>query len=133
MLASEFLGSRFFTADDFSDRPQTMTIASVAIETIGRDSPSAKPVLELSDGDGVVASRLLPLNKTNLRALAKAYGDDMKTWVGRSIRVCSAPVSFRGEQTRGVRVMPAAVAVREPVRAAGGGQSLNDEIPFAPS
>jgi hypothetical protein len=125
MRASDYLKSRFFTAEDFSDRPENWTIVSIAEETIGRDNPTAKPVLELSDSTGTAASRLLPLNKTNLGALAKVYGDDMKSWVGRPIRICSVAVSFRGEQTRGVRVMPGAVAVREPVRA-GAARSIDD-------
>jgi len=126
MRASDYLKSRFFTADDFSDRPETYTIVSVGEEVIGRDSPTTKPVLELADGDGKAVARLLSLNKTNLRVLAKVYGDDMKSSVGRPIRIRSDWTSFKGERTRGIQVAPGAVTVRT----AGGGQSLNDEIPF---
>lgn len=132
MRASDYLKSRFYNADDFGERPVTFIIASINEETVGRENPTAKPVLELADGDGAVASRLLALNKTNLRTLAKAYGDDMKTWVGRPVRICSVPVNYGGKPVRGIRVAAAAVAVREPARAAGGGEapSLNDEVPF---
>jgi len=132
MKASDYLRSPYFNASDFGDRSENWTIVGVSEEIIGRDDPTKKPVLELSDGNGRIDPRRLILNKTNLRTLAKAFGDDMKSWVGRPIRICSVPVTVRGEPTRGTRVMPGAVAVREPVRAAtSGGQSVpDDKIPF---
>jgi hypothetical protein len=127
MRASDFISSPYFNANDFGDQPENWAIAGVSAEVIGRDDPAQKAVLELSDGNGKTASRRLVLNKLNIRALAKAFGDDMKTWVGRPIRIHSVWVAFRGEQVRGIRVMPGAVAMRA---AGGGAQSLDDMIPF---
>jgi hypothetical protein len=112
MLASGFLNSRYFNASDFADQPSNWTIASVNSEIIGRDDPAEKVVLELYDASGALADRRLVLNKTNVRALAKAFGDDMDAWIGRPIRINSIWVNYRGEQTRGIHVMPGAVAMR---------------------
>lgn len=120
MNANDFLNSQFFNANDFDDKPSNWTIASVNSAVIGRDDPAEKAVLEVYDTDGTLAGRRLVLNKTNVRSLAKAFGDDMDTWVGRPIRINSIWVSYRGEQTRGIHVMPGAVAMRVAGGASGG-------------
>jgi hypothetical protein len=112
MKASDFTNSRFFAAADFGDQPPNWTIASVSSELIGRDDPAKKVVVQLIDSNDKPAGRELVLNKSNIRALAKPFGDIMETWVGRPIRIQSIWVNFRGEQVRGIRVMPGVVAMR---------------------
>jgi hypothetical protein len=119
MLASDYTSSKYFNASDFGDEPSNWTITAVTSEIVGPDDPKEKPVLQLRDSSGKLADRWLVLNRTNIRALAKYFGDDMETWVGRPIRICSIWVSFRGEQVRSIRVMPGVVAMR----AAGGAES----------
>jgi hypothetical protein len=100
-------------------------------------------VLQLNDINGKPAGRELVLNKTNVRGLAKAFGDEMEAWVGRAIRIQSIWVSFRGQQVPGIRVAPGVVAMRS--TGGGGGRSagrtdgaaaparkddLDDEIPL---
>ena len=131
MRASDFTNSKYLSASDFDDQSSNWTITAVASEVIGHDDPREKPVLQISDSNGKPAGRGLVLNATNLRALARSFGDDMEAWVGRPIRIHSIWVSYRGEQVRGIRVTPGVTAMR----AAGGGSrnvkdDLDDEIPL---
>jgi hypothetical protein len=126
MRASDFTNSRFFAAADFDDQPVNWTIASVSSEIIGRDDPAKKAVLQLIDSNGKPTGRELVLNKTNIRALAKAFGDDMETWIGRSIRIQSSWVNYRGEQVRGIQVAPGVVALR--AASGAGGRSVKDDL-----
>jgi hypothetical protein len=132
MKASDFTSSRFFAAADFGDQPSNWTIASMSSEIIGRDDPAKKAVVQLIDDTGTPAGRELVLNKNNIRALAKPFGDDMDAWVGRPIRIQSIWVNYRGEQVRGIRVMPGVVAIST-VGDAGGRsvkEDLDDVIPI---
>jgi hypothetical protein len=130
MHASDYTGSKYFNASDFGDEFSNWTIIAVTSEIVGRDDPQEKPVLQLRDSNGKPADRGLVLNRTNIRALAKSFGDDMEMWVGRPIRICSIWVSFRREQTRGIRVMPGVVAMRAASGAARPVKDdLDDEIP----
>lgn len=131
MRASDFTTSKYLSSGDFGDQSSNWTITAVGSEVIGRDDPQKKPVLQISDSNGKPAGRGLVLNATNLRALARSFGDEMEAWVGRPIRVHSTWVSYRGEQVRGVRVTPGVTAMR----AAGGASrdikdDLDDEIPL---
>jgi hypothetical protein len=112
MHASDFTKSRFFTAADFGDQPSSWTIASVSSEIIGRDSPAKKVVMQLIDGNGKPAGRELVLNKTNINALAKVFGDPMEPWVGLPILIQSIWRNYLGQQVRGISVMPDVVAMR---------------------
>jgi hypothetical protein len=146
MKASDFSSSPYFNAADVGDKPKNWIIAAIAKETIGRDDPTEKPVLDLIDGDGKPAGRRLVLNKTNLAALARVYGDEMESWVGQPIRIQSVWTAYRGDRVRGISVTPVPVALRAAGGAGGaaaGGAArridpdgrkddlnLNDEIPF---
>ncbi len=56
MRASDFDNSPYFTAADFGDQPESWVISTVSAETIGRDDPAKKLVLELCDSNGEVAA-----------------------------------------------------------------------------
>jgi hypothetical protein len=128
MLASDFVSSPYFTASDFTDQPSNWTIASVNSESVGSLDPSEKPVLELYGANNNLADRRLVLNKTNVRALAKAFGNDMEGWVGRPIRICSIWVSFKGEQVRSIHAMPGAVALRATGASGGAPRAVKDDL-----
>jgi hypothetical protein len=132
MRASDFNSSKYLSASEFGDQPSNWTITAVGSEIIGRDDPQKKPVLRISDSNCRPAGRGLVLNVTNLRALARGFGDDMEAWVGRPIRINSIWVSYQGEQVRGTRVTPGVTAMR----AAGDASrdikdDLDDEIPLS--
>lgn len=125
MKASDFISSPYFNAADVGDKPRNWIIAAIAEETIGRDNPTKKPVLDLIDGDGKPADRRLVLNKTNLNALARVFGDEMDSWIGQTIRIQSDWTAYRGDRVRGIRVMPGPVALRA-AGAAGGAARRTD-------
>jgi hypothetical protein len=113
LLATDYISnSGFLTAADVGDKPETWTIAAITAEVIGRDNPAKKVVLSLADANGEVNGRRLVLNKTNLGTLAKAFGNELQTWVGRPIRIQSNWTTYRGDRVRGIIVTPAAVALR---------------------
>lgn len=130
MRASDFTHSKYLSASDFGDQPSNWVITAVGSEIIGRDDPQEKPVLQLSDNDKrKPAGRGLVLNITNLRRLARAYGDEMESWVGQTVAISAVWVAFHGEQVRGTRVMPGDATLE----AAGGSErdDLGDDfIPY---
>src|SRR5215469_2678507 len=107
MRASDFINSKSLSASDFGDQPTNWTITAVGSDIIGRDDPQERPVLQLRDSNGKPVGRGLVLNNTNLRALSRMLGDEMEPWVGQTVRISAIWVAFRGEQVRGIRVMPA--------------------------
>jgi hypothetical protein len=119
MKASEFSSSPYFNAADVGDKPKNWIIAAIAKESIGRDDPTEKPVLDLIDGDGKPAGRRLVLNKTNLAARARVFGDDMESWIGQTIRMQSVWTAYCGERVRGIGVTPAPAALRSAGSAGG--------------
>jgi hypothetical protein len=117
MKSSDFDSSPFFTAADFTDKPQTWIIAAIAAETIGRDNPKKKPVFDLIDGDGKPAAKRLPVNPTNRAALTRTLGDDMDAWIGQSIRIQAIWTTYLGNRVRGIGITPSPVALRAAGRA----------------
>jgi hypothetical protein len=144
MKVSDFNNSPYYTAADFDDKPQTWIIAKIVSERVGRDDPREKPVLDLIDGDGKPAPKRLSLNKTNLNALGRVYGEDLEGWIGRTIHIQRIWTSYMGDRVRGIGVTAPAVALR--ATGSGGGAAgratvtaarrtdpasdLDDAIPF---
>ena len=52
-----------------------------------------RPVLTFTDGDQ------LTLNKTNVRALRKAYGDNGRDWIGKVIELYAGQTDYNGQNT----------------------------------
>jgi hypothetical protein len=126
MRASDFSSSKYLSASDFGNQPTNWSITAVGSEIIGRDDPQEKPVLQLSDSSSKPAGRGLVLNATNLRALSRAFGDEMEAWVGQTVCISTVWVAFHGEQVRGIRVMPGAAALHT---AGGSGRDdLDDDF-----
>ena len=46
----------------------------------------------------------LMLNKTNAQLIAKQHGDDMESWVGKTITIYPTTTDFGGEQVDCIRV-----------------------------
>jgi hypothetical protein len=117
------------------------TIVAVGSAVIGRSDPAERPTLQLRDADGVPEPRLLVLNVTNTKALARTMGNQMEEWVGQKIRIWTEWVDFRGERVKGIRCAAAVAAVDRGNSGRGGGgpvplrsvrddADLDDEIPF---
>lgn len=128
MKASAAFPSKYLRAADLQDQEHTVTMKAVEIERIGDDDP--KPVLYFTKG-----SKGMVLNKTNSKVIAKAYGDEMDEWEGKSIVLFPAMVEFKGDMVEAIRCR-APKAKGGAVRAAPGHTELNpppqddDEILF---
>lgn len=119
----EFAGSSFITVETLRDGPREEVIVSVA------PGKYDKPVATFESGDQ------LTLNKTNVRTLINAYGEDSRDWVGCSIELSIGPTKYNGDQIESVVVKPISppkpLAARTPVpKPAPPKSDMNDDIPF---
>jgi hypothetical protein len=48
--------------------------------------------------------RMLGLNRTNIKTIAKLYGDDTDGWIGKRITLYATEVDNRGEMVMGIRI-----------------------------
>jgi hypothetical protein len=141
MNVNDFTGSKYLASGDFTETPSNWVITAVGSEIIGRDDPQEKATLQLSDGNGQVEARLLVMNATRLKALARVFGNDMDQWVGKPVRIWVDWTDFRGESVKTIRIAGTPVAAvsggRTAAAGTGKGRSrtatadvLDDEIPF---
>jgi hypothetical protein len=99
LLASEFDKSRFFKAVDL-DKEKKLRISKVTAEVLGQgDDKERKPIVWFTNDE-----RGLVLNKTNLRTLKEAFGDNMEAWAGKIIVVFPTMTDIRGKMTPALRV-----------------------------
>ena len=89
--------SKYLSAADLQDKPHTLVMSRVEMETIGGDDK--KPVLYFSK-----SQKGLVLNKTNSKQIAAQYGDDTDDWEGKSIVLFPAMVDFKGDTVEAIRV-----------------------------
>ncbi|MGP1257068.1 MAG: hypothetical protein ACTS10_21810 [Kiloniellales bacterium] len=132
MRISSAFPSNYLKASDLQGHEPTVTIARVAMETVGDDH---KPILYFQGKEkGVV------LNKTNANNIAMLYGDETESWTGKPITLYSTWVDFQGKSVEAIRVRPpknhhqqSHQAPPPPPEQNGdshGGPGLDDEIPF---
>lgn len=101
MKTGKFL-SRYLRAADLKDSgPQTVTVASAAEETVGReDEREEKLVLYLKELD-----QGLVLNKVNIETLVELFGDETDEWTGKKVELYYDPaVAYGGKRIGGVRI-----------------------------
>src|SRR5215467_12239100 len=98
MNMSEYAGSAFIKLDDVRGSPQRETIKDTKLGDYGR------PNLVFESGN------VLSLNKTNVRVLIKAYGEDSRDWNGCEVELSAGSTSYQGEERDSVRVKPVASA-----------------------
>ena len=118
----QFSGSSFITVKTLRDGPREEVIVSVEP---GRYD---KPVATFERGDQ------LTLNKTNVRTLIYAYGENSRDWVGCIIELSIGPANYNGDQIESVVVKPVSppkpLAARTPVPKQPPVKDMGDEIPF---
>ena len=126
MKASAAFPSKYLRAADLNDADHTVVMKNVEIEKIGDDDQ--KPVLYFAKG-----TKGLVLNKTNSKVIARAYGDEMDDWEGKSIVLYPAMVEFRGDMVEAIRVrLPKTKVAASPTFNENNPPpaDLDDEIPF---
>jgi hypothetical protein len=101
----KYAASRFIGVEDLRDGPRQETMVSV------EPGKYDKPVATFESGDQ------LTLNKTNVRTLVDAYGEDSQDWVGCIIELSIGPAKYNGDQIESVVAKP--VSPPKPPPAAG--------------
>ena len=117
----KYAGSTFIKVDDLASGTLRKTIAEV------EEGKFEKPVITFEDG------LKLSLNKTNVRTLIRAFGQDSNDWISRLVDLYAGTVSDKnGEPIASVLVRPIKpheLATAMPrVQPTGG--PTDDEIPF---
>ncbi|NVM22020.1 MAG: DUF2240 family protein [Desulfobacterales bacterium] len=87
------------TANDRNLWDKPLTITGQEVREFERDK-TRKIVLKLEGVDVGIG-----LNITNARTLAKAWGDDYRTWTGKQIKLVRVRVLFKGQQTDSIGVV----------------------------
>lgn len=114
-------------------------IAGLIIEARENNKFSGGPKLEIVLDDMSV----LTLNATNLKTLAKAYGDETSAWYGKQVEFYLGEAPYKGEMVASVLVRPisssddnplgledvstAPIAAEPPPKA---NADIDDDIPF---
>ena len=94
MLMTEYSASSFIGVNDVRQGPLQAAIADVEMGNFG------KPILKLDNGDN------FSLNKTNVRTLIRAYGEDSRDWVGCRVEFSVGQIEYQGQKTETVLVRP---------------------------
>jgi hypothetical protein len=99
LLASDFDKSRFLKAADLSGEKK-FRIKNVTAEVVGTgDEKEHKLVVWFTNDE-----RGLLLNKTNLRTLRGAFGDNTETWREKIFVIFPTMVDIRGKMVPALRV-----------------------------
>lgn len=96
MKVSEAFPSKWLAATDLQDRNVRVKISRVEIEKVGDDT---KPVVYFEG-----KSKALVCNKTNAKAIAIAYGDEMNDWIGAEVILFPVMTDYQGESKPAIRV-----------------------------
>lgn len=84
------------------DRDAVVTIEKVVAGTLSNGTKkSKKPILFFAGKEKGMAC-----NKTNAKAIAAMYGNDVSQWVGKRIALYPTTTSFGSEQVECIRVRP---------------------------
>jgi hypothetical protein len=91
MNVSDLYPSRYLKASDL-DGPVVFIIDSLTTEEVGKDK-EIKPVIRFR---GV--QKPFILNRTNANAIAKIYGGNTSTWIGKPVQLYPTVTEAGGEQ-----------------------------------
>jgi hypothetical protein len=96
-------------AHDLQGHEVTLEIEQVSAgELTGeKGRKSRKPFVKFKGKD-----KKLALNKTNGKTIARLYGSDTESWVGKFITIYPTTVDFGGETVDAIRVRPLAPKVK---------------------
>jgi hypothetical protein len=99
LLASDFDKSNYLRAEDIA-QDKKFRIKAVTEQTFERDSGGGRKLILwfTNDEHGLV------LNKTNVRTLRGAFGDDTAGWVGKVIAIYPTQTDFKGKMVPALRV-----------------------------
>lgn len=101
MKASDLpeMQSRYLKAADVS-RDVRLKVTKIMRENVDPNNPDTmSSVLYFDKGD-----KGLVLNVTNLKHMVDAFGDEMDSWIGRSVEVYVIDTEYKGKATKGLRL-----------------------------
>ena len=99
LLASDFDKSKYLSAGDLTQE-KALRIKSVTAEMVRRgNGQEQRPVVWFTNHE-----KGLVLNKTNLRTLKGAFGDNMETWKGKVIVIYPTQTDFGGKVVDALRI-----------------------------
>lgn len=100
MNINESFPSKYLKASDIPEEGQTVIIAAIEQEEVGKDK-EVRPVLYFEGEEkGII------LNKTNATNISKLYGYETDDWVGKKVMLGTAWVDFQGQSVEAIRIYP---------------------------
>lgn len=100
MKLSQAFPSNYITAADLNGHDVTVTISKVAMERLGQGREAEDKLLI----NFVGKEKGLICNKTNAKTIAKLWGDDTDSWIGKPITIGPREVEFQGDMVWAIRV-----------------------------
>lgn len=97
MHVGEMLESKYLKASDLRGQRVKVTIGSV--EMMQMNDGKSKPAMYFQG-----KKKGMLLNKTNIKTIARFYGDDTDAWLGRPLELFEAMVDFQGDTVPAIRV-----------------------------
>jgi hypothetical protein len=92
--ARKYSASTFLSLEDLSNGPRTETIENVAVGNYDKLVATFRSGAKLS------------LNKTNVKTLIAAFGDDADKWVGNDVKLSAGKTDYQGENVDTILVEP---------------------------
>ena len=120
MHIDQLFPSKFMRCADLDGKPLRVTIQALKREDVGGEQ---KVIVAFSN-----ATKQLILNKTNARAIAKALGDETKTWLGKDILLVPAQVDFKGDTVDAIRIRAATERPSQPASASCEDVPFDDDL-----
>lgn len=96
MKVSEAFPSKYLSAPDLGGKNIRVVVQNIEIEKVGNDT---KPILYFRG-----KQKGLVLNKTNSKAIAALYGEEMDDWAGQELILFSIMTDFQGNPVEAIRV-----------------------------
>jgi hypothetical protein len=124
--------SNSLKAEDLEGEETTLVIKSYTVrefdqEKDGRHYTVKKPIFSFKDTD-----KTLVCNKTNMQAIAYAYGKEMDAWIGKKITLFPTMVPFGDKMVEAIRVRVVKPGKKQPkfVQSENPAEDMSDPMPF---
>lgn len=95
-----FLNVEYVTAHGLWNKE--LKIVKTEVRTLPRGESTIRRLVVTLDGVSVP----LLLNRTNAKTLAKAWGDNYETWIGKTLKLVQKLVMYKNEEVPAIRVEP---------------------------
>jgi hypothetical protein len=125
MDVREWIGGTFLKLEDMGATPIVLTIVDIA------EGKYDKPDLTFNDGSK------LSLNKTNGRAIVRAWGYETDDWIGQQVELSVGLTTYNGEEQKSILLVPITRAtpanagrLLKPSKLTRMSEPPDDDIPF---